>query len=475
MEILKVGLGDISSPKIRQRLATALNLAPNTKSGNPNATPAPNWNRIFSSDVFVFSAVLLSIFKASIIIGILAPVFPKMMESLGFDGDALIYWNTLAYALQSVGYFVTALTLGYLSDRFVSKRKIMLLVFATLFAGAMGAFAFVRNAAVYMVVNVVIGTAQGATFVVGYAIVAGTFPPSRHARIFGVIFFAYTFGKLVGQIVGGVMADAVSLRSSLYLMIAISLLDIVGTALMNPQSTSASGKSTEEERTSSIKEIASTAPLHVVGATYFLIHITLLGFDSVYAIHLEDKFGMSPSKIGWFSMVYMIPFTIASPITGILADKFPKYNVIASGLVFHAVSVGLVFLAPTEATIAVAMAVFGASYVVGTVPFYPLMVSIAARAGLRNVLGQLSCLDGLLAGLGQIVGPLLVGAAKNKILFFQVIAGVIFVYAPMFIVLMRRFFREPRLSDSRMKDPSTSSSMGESEKLEFETDPRGCV
>ncbi|KAJ3088688.1 hypothetical protein HK102_008179 [Quaeritorhiza haematococci] len=446
MDGLKCGTGTGSVASVRAEKKSEKPQIENLSESEatPCATPQ-GWRlrlaAVFGSNLFVFLAVLLNIFKTSMIVGLLSPVFPQMIKSIGFRDDAvLIWWNTLAYALQSVGFFLAALALGYLSDRYIQQRGLMLQVFSILFGGAMVVFVLVESAVAYMIVNIVFGMSQAASFVVGYAIVAGAFPPEQHSRRISIVVFAYTGGKMVGQIVGGIMADAVSLKSLLFLTIGISALDFLGTSLMKPSVPPLSAK---EDRGSSIKEIARVIPLYVVGVAYFLVHITLMGFDSIYAIHLDTQFGMSPSKIGWFSMCYMVPFSVASPLTGILADKFPKYFVISFGLVLHAVSAGLIFLAPTEVTIAIAIAVFGASFVVSTVPFYPLMVSIAARTGLRNVMGQLSSLDGIIAGLGQIVGPLLIGAVKDRVIFSGIVAAVIFVYVPVYIVLLRRTFRAP--------------------------------
>ncbi|KAJ3087374.1 Guanosine-3',5'-bis(diphosphate) 3'-pyrophosphohydrolase MESH1 [Quaeritorhiza haematococci] len=284
---------------------------------------------------------------------------------------------------------------------------------------------------------------------------ADVFPANQQGRVLGVLNFAYSLGRTFGPIVGGNMADGISLRSSLYLALGLSGIDFILTSLMDPE-----GACQHRQEKVAKKEVQSLSPLPVstppsssiiqiikvpsyliVSAAYFLIFIAFLGFDSVYAIHLNTKFVMSPSKIGIITLAYTVSFTIFSLVAGYISDKIAKQHVVSTGLILQAVSAGLVFLAPSEVTVCVAMAAFGAAFSIATVPYYPLTVQIVTKAGLSNVLTKVSAMNGIISGLGQIAGPLFVGTVKNNELFFGIVGCLMLAYTPIVALHLWWFLR----------------------------------
>ncbi|KAJ3087738.1 hypothetical protein HK102_010385 [Quaeritorhiza haematococci] len=365
-----------------------------------------------------------------------------MLEALSYSGDNLIHYNTLAYALQCVGFFASAILVGALSDRFNNHRKSIFVAASILFATSIAVLAFAENASAYLGANFGFGICEGTVFNIGNTIVADVFPPSHHGRKLAYTLFAYMLGKTVGPVIGGLMGDTVGLHAPLYLSLALSILDIFFRFLMDPKSHK---PVRSNQQSSPVTDILKVPSFYMVSVVNIFVSLTEVAFESVYAIHLIEKFQMSTSDVGLTTLAYTIPSTALSIIVGHLADKYPKHHIVSAGLLLHAVSAAVVFIAPTNpATTCIAFAAFGASFSVAFSPMYPLMLSMADNANLVNVAGKMSALDGLVSGIGQIIGPLLINASESDGVFFLVVGCVIAGFVPIFAVQQYYFFKRGR-------------------------------
>ncbi|KAJ3328506.1 hypothetical protein HDU76_009843 [Blyttiomyces sp. JEL0837] len=130
----------------------------------------------------------------------------------------------MMYTVSSAGYFVAAAVLGYYADLVNKHKKMISIVSGFLFLCAIGIAAFLKGVAVLLV-----------TFI-GYSLVVEVFAASKSSSKLGVALFFFSFGKVVGPFLGGVMADRISLSAPLVFGMGISALDLMLRFLMQTTS-----------------------------------------------------------------------------------------------------------------------------------------------------------------------------------------------------------------------------------------------
>jgi DHA1 family tetracycline resistance protein-like MFS transporter len=157
--------------------------------------------------------IMVSLFLATLGIGLVLPVMPKLIAS--FLGDDLIrasdYYG-LFIAVYATMQFIFAPLLGGLSDR-LGRRPVLL-------TSQLGAgldyllLACAPNLGWFFVGRVISGI-TGASFSTATAYIADVTPPEKRAQSFGLVGAAFGFGFIVGPAVGGVLSK-ISLQAPFF-------------------------------------------------------------------------------------------------------------------------------------------------------------------------------------------------------------------------------------------------------------------
>src|SRR2546430_6666531 len=150
---------------------------------------------------FIFGTVLLDMLA----LGIIAPVFPKLVIQLERGDDAsaasaLGMFGTVWAAMQ----FVFAPVLGALSDR-VGRRPVILL--SCLGLALDYAIMALAPTVAWLFVGRVLSGITASSFSTSFAYIADVTEPDERAARFGLLGMAFGLGFILGPAVGGVRSE----------------------------------------------------------------------------------------------------------------------------------------------------------------------------------------------------------------------------------------------------------------------------
>jgi len=151
--------------------------------------------------IFVFITILID----TIGFGIILPVMPALISELTGEGIAAAtrYGGGL-YALYAFIMFLTAPTVGGISDRF-GRRPVLLC--AMLGLGIDYCVMGFAPTIAWLFLGRFIAGIVGATYAPAYALIADISPPEKRAQNFGIIGAAFGAGFILGPAVGGLLGE----------------------------------------------------------------------------------------------------------------------------------------------------------------------------------------------------------------------------------------------------------------------------
>lgn len=162
----------------------------------PTLTPTQRRNATFFA--------LLAVFLDVVGFGLIIPVLPPLIESIGHLGlsDAARIGGAL-FAVFSLAQFAFAPLVGALSDR-VGRRPLLLLAIGGL------AVDYVIHALapnlVWLFVGRLFAGICGSSYVIANACLADVSPPKERARAFGLMAAAFGLGFVLGPALGGLLS-----------------------------------------------------------------------------------------------------------------------------------------------------------------------------------------------------------------------------------------------------------------------------
>ncbi|XP_062325229.1 MFS-type transporter SLC18B1 isoform X3 [Osmerus eperlanus] len=160
-----------------------------------------------------------------------------------------------------------------------------------------------------------------------------------------------------------------------------------------------------------------------------------LGFlDATLSLYAIDKFNLSPGFVGLLLLGLSLPYCVASPILGIISDKFPStrsWFMVVGGFT---TALAFCFLGPLPLLhiqsqlwlLVFMLGVIGFSLGMTAIPTYPEMLLCALENGFEEGLGTLGLVSGLFGAvwsIGMFCGPTL-GGFLTQHLGFEFAAAI---------------------------------------------------
>ena len=140
------------------------------------------------------------------------------------------------------------------------------------------------------------------------------------------------------------------------------------------------------------------------GANFILLygaHVTYL------PIFLKNSFQVSPFTIGLFLSSVSVAITLASSQLGRLARRFSETVLIRASFVFYAVALLIIPFIHNLSLILIPTTLIGIGLGIGFPSIQALLAALAPKEYLATVIS----VNGTFFGLGQTLGPLLMGLA----------------------------------------------------------------
>ena len=347
--------------------------------------------------------VLVTIFIDAIGFGLIMPVLPRLLMSVGaVDLPHAIEvgaWMGLCMALAS---FVALPILGNLSDQF-GRRPILLAALACLALDQI-MLAVVTSLPLIFLGRTLAG-AFGGSFGTAQAAVADMTAPEDRAKSFGYVSAAFGIGFVIGPAIGGLLGQFGD-RAPFYLSAALSALNLLYGATVFPETLKAENR--RPFRWARANPLgawrAASASPGMTGIMLVLLmwQIASLVYPMTWSFYAIAQFGWSTGMIG-FSLA-MVGVVIAFSqvfITGPAVKRFGERDAATIGLI--AATSGFVayaFARHDWQAYAIMIAIAFQSLV------QPSLMAMMSRRATPQTQGEVQGISAMTMGLGSIIAPL---------------------------------------------------------------------
>lgn len=329
--------------------------------------------------------------------GILTPVFPLYVRSLGFSiGE----WGVLVM-VYAVGTFIFEWAWGALSDR-VERR---LFIAAGLLSGSFLVFLYTLagSKALFYVLQFL----RGALFImVGPAVKALVSDMNSSGSIglsMGLYSSVRRLGRAAGPIFGSFMATYWSYEHALYAYSAIYLMGAALTMFFL-KANGESGDPSEEPPSSIAQDcryLLMKGPIAILFVIPVIVFMGTTAIGSYLPIYSQEVIGMSTMEIGaLFSLSNVIGF-LTTPVFGWLSDALGRRRVVLSSFILSTFSLFGFTLAKTSLQLTLALVIFRVVFS----PITPLILAMLTDVTPRRLMGASMGIYSTFENLGIVLTP----------------------------------------------------------------------
>jgi len=393
-------------------------------------------------------ALLILMFNLLLVfsgIGLVIPIMPKFMESLGITGGII----GLLVAAFSLTQFLCSPLAGRLSDSFGRKR--MIVIGLILFAFSEVLFGVASSSVLLFTSRLLGGISAAMIMPAIMAYTADITTPEERAVGMGYITAAITTGFIIGPGIGGYIAEF-GIRVPFYAAAAAGIfaagitLFILRESLPSKENKS-DHPSTAAERKGLLSQLRYSyrEPYFLSLIIVFVMSFGLANFETIFGLFVDQKFGFEPKDIA-----FIITFgSIAGAVVQVTAfswilKRFGEKRVISLCLFFAGLFILLtLFVHKFWMIFAVTFVVFLAIDILR--PAISTQMSMVAE----DQQGYVAGLNSAFTSLGNIAGPIAAG--------FLFDMDVNYPYVLACLVLFICFILSVKGKKQRLQDAHASS------------------
>ncbi len=349
--------------------------------------------------------LMLNLFLVFTGIGLVIPIMPKFMESLGITGG-IIGLLVAAFSLTQLLFSPLA---GRLSDSF--GRKKMIVIGMLVFALSEWLFGLASSSWLLFISRLLGGISAAMIMPAVMAYAADVTTTEERATGMGYITAAITTGFIIGPGIGGYIAEF-GIRVPFYSaavagVIAGCITLVILRESLPAKEDAAESSSPEKQQGSLLMQLryAYREPYFLSLIIVFVMTFGLANFETVFGLFVDHKFGFEPKDIA-----FIITFgSIAGAVVQLTAfswilNRFGEDRVISVCLLFAGVFILLTLFVHTFWMIfAVTFIVFLAIDILR--PAISTQLSMVAR----DQQGYVAGLNSAFTSLGNIIGPIVAG------------------------------------------------------------------
>jgi MFS transporter, DHA1 family, tetracycline resistance protein len=389
--------------------------------------------------------VLVTIFIDAIGFGLIMPVLPQLLMTVGrIDLSHAIgigAWMGLAMAVAS---FFSAPVLGNLSDAY-GRRPVLL--------AALGFLALdylllaVAHTLPLIFIGRVMSGAFGGSYAPAMAAVADVSTPEDRAKTFGFVSAAFGIGFVLGPALGGLLGE-MGPRAPFYAASGMAALNVLYGLIVFPETLTPERRRPFDWRRANplgATKTARAAPGMLGVATVLILwQIASLVYPLTWSFYAIAQLGWSPAMIGLSLAAVGVTIALSQIfLTGRAVKRFGERDAATIGLVVAIC--GFVAYAFVQTTLQAFLAM---GFIALQSFVQPSLMAMLSRRATPETQGEVQGISSMALGIGSIIGPLVLtqpmayftsGAAP---FYFP---GAAFVAAAMFgavaLVLLRRLPR----------------------------------
>jgi len=342
--------------------------------------------------------------------GLIIPLLPFYIERVG-GGPEII---TLVIALYSLLQFLTAPTIGRLSDRYGRRPILIWTTTAVIVSHVLLGFA--DSLWLVILARSIGGIAAGNTGVI-FAYVTDISSGADRTKFMGYLGAAFSLGFMFGPVIGGVLAGN-DVETANFMLPAFSaagltvvalgcLLAFLPESLQAEHRSDAAGAGTQPLSTQ-LRAAFTNHTFTMLSIIALLLYVSWSALLSIFALWTNRVLELGPRDIGLFFMFSgfvgaVAQLTLIGPVTKRIGE--------AALLMITVVAMGAGLWAMAEAatvmTALAAMTLLSLSHSM----FSPVSTSLVSKYALPTERGMLLGLFQSVGGLGRVFGPAYAGAA----------------------------------------------------------------
>ncbi|MEO1524326.1 MAG: TCR/Tet family MFS transporter [Planctomycetota bacterium] len=396
--------------------------------------------------------ILVTLFIDILGIGIVIPVLPKLVETLGNtdESGAAGYYGIIA-ASYAMMQFIFSPVLGALSDRF-GRRPILL---GSLFG--LGIDFIIQGLATrleWLFIARIVSGILGASFTTGNAYIADVSNDDTRARNFGFVGVAFGLGFIIGPALGGVLGD-ISVKLPFFVAAGLSLVNWLYGFFVLPESLPPEKRGklsfANANPFASIRNLRRYPLVFGLAIVFTIKALAQRGLENTWVLFGSAKFGWDLTTTGltllWVGITTVI---VQGGLVRPVVKRFgERYVLLVSTLISSAAFLG--YSLASESWMVFAIISFGA---LGGLAG-PAVQSIVTRAVDETEQGQIQGALTQLQSLASIVSPILFTSVllsrftgDNAIMDFPgapFLLGSVLIFLSFFVAIavFRRFPEKP--------------------------------
>jgi MFS family permease len=327
------------------------------------------------------------------------PAFPKLAQALNVNP-------------KNIGLLVTAFTLptlvlgpviGVLADRLGRKKIIVPSLF--LFGIAGTACAFARDFNLLLLLRLLQGIGAASLLSLSITLIGDLYTGDRRATAMGYNASVTSIGTALYPTIGGALATIGWYYPFMLPLAAIPIGLLVLFALKNPEPQGERNLQEYLRNAGKVLKNRQLAGLFIASAANFIL---LYGAYVTYLPQLiTDTFKAPPATIGLILSSVSVAITLTSSQLGRLARRFSETTLIRASFVCYALALFIVPFVPNIWLLLIPTTIFGIGLGIG----FPSIQTLLAELAPREYLATVMSVNGTFFGLGQTLGPLLMGLA----------------------------------------------------------------
>lgn len=366
----------------------------------PHALGRPQRQAAFG---FIFASALMT----SVSFGLMIPILPNLIRQLtGGDTAAASDWNAIFGGTWGLMQFFAGPILGVLSDR-VGRRPVLLI---STFGLAVD-FLFMALAPTlwWLYLGRVLNGMTAASFSTAGAYLADVTPPERRARSFGMLQSAFSFGFLLGPVLGGWLGE-ISLRLPFFVAAGVTALNWLYGFFILPESLPLDRrlKAYEWRRANplgALRLLRSHPGLASLASVGFLFQLAQVVLPTVFVLYATYRYHWSTLILGLtFPLTGIMGIIVQMFLVGPAVARFGERRVVLIGTVMGALGFFWYGAAPVGWVNLLGAPIFAFSGFI-----LPGLQGLMTQRVTPSQQGQLQGANQSLQGIASIVGPLVFG------------------------------------------------------------------
>lgn len=352
--------------------------------------------------------IFLTVFIDLIGFGICLPLLPKYAERYGAQG-----WKIgAAMGVYSLMQLVFAPWWGQLSDR-IGRRPVLLVSnFGSIVAyGLFGLSAqFVGETGFWILVGSrVFAGICGANLSVASAFIADVTTPEKRSKGMGLIGMAFGLGFILGPVLGSQAFKHFGLAGPGVVAAVICAINFVLGCIILPETRKKdAAPPVQRPRLEQIRHVLAMKEVGFLIGIYFLGTFAFTSFESTLPLLLNAKLSFDEEHVGYvFAFCGIMAAMVQGGGIGRLVKSFGERHLIGASLIVVAISLVLMPLANTLATLLGALAVFAIGSGINRAPTMGLISQLSPADEQGTTLGVAQSAGTLARVLGPTVATTL--------------------------------------------------------------------